>query len=237
MAASVERAATSVAGRASLATERWAAGASAQRRMMSGRARLLTMLGSLLLLGMFLVPLWSITLHAPQYPEGLGLRIRLTTVTGERPNDLATINGLNHYIGMRPINPDAIPELRYFPFVVGALVALGLGAAVFARRKLLVGWLAGLVVFGIVGLVDFWRWAYDYGHNLDAEHAIIKVPGMSYQPPLIGSKQLLNFTADSWPALGTWLALAAFALGIAALVVDRRRAAPTPSAVRVDTRS
>jgi hypothetical protein len=124
---------------------------------------------------------------------------------------------------MRPIEPSAIPELRYFPFVVGALAALGLVAALLGKRRLVLAWLTGVALFGAVGLADFWRWAYDYGHNLDAEHAIIKVPGMTYQPPLIGSKQLLNFTAESWPAVGAWLALAAFALGVVALVLDRGR--------------
>lgn len=48
---------------------------------------------------------------------------------------------------------------------------------------------------------DFWLWEYDYGHNLDP-HAIIKIEGMSYQPPLFGTEQLLNFTASSYPAIG-----------------------------------
>jgi len=48
------------------------------------------------------------------------------------------------------------------------------------------------VLFGIIAMVDFWRWEYDYGHDLDPNAAII-VPGMAYQPPLIGFKQLLNF--------------------------------------------
>ena len=195
--------------------------AARRRRAMSIRSRLAVGAGAVLLLGLFVAPLWRISLRAPQYPEGLGLYIRLTTVTGARPNDLGNINGLNHYIGMRPIQPAAIPELRYFPLVVGALVGLGAIAALVGRRRLVGAWLTGLGLFGAVGLADFWRWAYDYGHNLDAEHAIIKVPGMSYQPPLIGSKQLLNFTAESWPAVGAWLALAAFALGVVALWIDR----------------
>ena len=41
------------------------------------------------------------------------------------------------------------------------------------------------------------------------ENAIIVIPGMSYQPPLIGSKQLLNFVATAWPGG------AAIALGLA----------------------
>ena len=50
-------------------------------------------------------------------------------------------------------------------------------------------------MLGVVALSDFYHWEYEYGHDLDTVHAIIKVPGMTYQPPLIGSKQLLNFTA------------------------------------------
>lgn len=45
---------------------------------------------------------------------------------------------------------------------------------------------------------------YNYGHNLDPNAAII-VPGMAYQPPLIGFKQLLNFGAFSIPDKGGWL--------------------------------
>jgi len=188
---------------------------------MSRLSRILTAVGALLLLALYVLPLWSIALFAPQYPEGLGMRIRLTTVTGDRPTDLATINGLNHYIGMRAIEPDSIRELHYFPLIVGALIVLGLVAAAIGKRGVLIAWLTGLAAFGVAGLIDFWRWSYDYGHNLDFERAIIKVPGMSYQPPLIGTKQLLNFTATSWPAAGAWLALAAFLLGVAALLLTR----------------
>jgi copper chaperone NosL len=62
-------------------------------------------------------------------------------------------------------------------------------------------WASFFVIIGIVGLIDFYSWEYDYGHNLDP-HAAIKVPGMNYQPPVIGSKQLLNFTAYSYPDIG-----------------------------------
>jgi hypothetical protein len=79
--------------------------------------------------------------------------------------------------------------------------------------------LAAFGVLGVVGLWDFWHWEHDYGHNLDFQHAIIKVPGMTYQPPLIGSKQLLNFTATSWPAAGAICLGVAFVLGVAAMFV------------------
>lgn len=190
---------------------------------MTKLSRTLLAAASVLVLGAFVFPLWRIDLLAPQYPEGLGMLIRVNEVTGIKPNDLANINGLNHYIGMKPIESDAIPELRVMPWIVAGLAAFGLVGALVGRRRLLVAWLGAFATLAVVGLIDFWRWEYDYGHNIDFEHAIIKVPGMTYQPPLIGTKQLLNFTASSWPALGAICLGAAFALGAAALLIVRRQ--------------
>jgi copper chaperone NosL len=192
---------------------------------MTRLSRVLLAIASVLLLGAFVFPLWRIDLVAPQYPEGLGMLIRVNAVTGIKPNDLANINGLNHYIGMKPIEPDAIPELRFMPWIVAGLAAFGLVGALIGRRRLLVAWLGAFATLAVVGLIDFWRWEYNYGHDIDFEHAIIKVPGMTYQPPLIGTKQLLNFTAASWPALGAICLGGAFALGAVALMVARRQKA------------
>jgi copper chaperone NosL len=184
--------------------------------------RLLVLLASVLLLGVFVFPLWNVRLTAPQYPEGLGMHIRINTVEGATENDLDNINNLNHYIGMKRIEADAIPELRIMPWIVVGIVLTGLATAVFARRRMLYGWTAGFVAIAVIGLIDFWKWEYDYGHHLDGEHAIIKIPGMSYQPPLIGAKQLLNFRATSWPSVGGLLAGAAMALAVAAVILAWR---------------
>jgi len=197
---------------------------------MTRRARLLMLIASLLVGGALLLPLWEVRLVAPQYPEGLGLRIHLNTVVGIKPNDLQSINGLNHYIGMKTIEPDAIPELRYMPWVVVALMVGGMLAAWRSARRGMMVWLAAFVVLGCVGLWDFYRWEYDYGHNLDRENAIIVVPGMNYQPPLLGSKQLLNFTATSFPGAGTYLLGGGFLLAMGAVLIDRRRRDGSPAA-------
>lgn len=189
--------------------------------MLSLRARLALVVASALLALMYALPIWRVTLAAPQYPEGLGMQIWLNTITGIKPNDLDNINNLNHYIGMKRIVPASIPELRWMPVIVGCLAALAAAAAATRNRKLATLFVVAMIALSVVGLVDFYRWEYDYGHNLDLENAIIKIPGMSYQPPLIGSKQLLNFTASSWPAAGGLAAMAALVLGILALWVDR----------------
>ena len=185
-------------------------------------SRLLAAAASLLLLVLYVTPLWRISLIAPQYPEGLGMRIWIDKLGGVKEYDLDNINQLNHYIGMRVIDPQAIPELRYMPWVLAALIASGLAVALLGRRRALYGWVAGFVVAATAGLLDFWKWTYDYGHNLDWENAIIKVPGTVYQPPIIGTKQILNFTATSWPDVGGVAAGVAMALAFAAVLVARR---------------
>ena len=186
------------------------------------RSRILVAIAALLLCGLYLVPLWRIQLHAPQYPEGIGLLIRVNTISGMKEQDLNNINGLNHYIGMKTIDPASIPVLTAMPWVVGGLAVLALGVAVIGLRVALFGWLAAFAVAGLAGLAEFYLWSYDYGHNLAAD-AVIKVPGMTYQPPLIGTKQLLNFTASSWPDIGSYLAVVAFLLGVVALLPLVRR--------------
>jgi copper chaperone NosL len=167
-------------------------------------------------------PLWHIGLKAPQYPEGIGMYIWADQITGEKPHDLTSLNNLNHYIGMKPIVPESIPELRFMPWILVALVASGLAAAATGRRALLHAWAAIFVAVSVAGIADFWRWGYDYGHDLDPT-AAIKVPGMSYQPPLIGTKQLLNFQATSWPAAGGWTLMAAVAIALAVCLLEWRR--------------
>ena len=132
----------------------------------------LLVFAALLLLLTFFVPLWQISLEAPQYPEGLGLYIHLHTITGQEPNHLKLINGLNHYIGMQAIVPESIPELRILPYVVGFLVLFGLVTALANRKKLIIVWLALLTLVATAGMIDFYLWEYDYGHDLDLDRPI-----------------------------------------------------------------
>jgi len=180
---------------------------------MSRSSRLWLAVAALSLALVYWLPLWHVGLKAPQYPEGLGLYIGINRIVGEQPQDLESINGLNHYIGMKRITPADIPELRFMPWLVAGLIGLGLVAALSGRRPLLYAWVVLFAAGAAAGLADFYRWGYDYGHNLDPQ-AIIKIPGMSYQPPLLGSKQLLNFHATSWPAAGGWILIAALGIGV-----------------------
>ncbi len=184
-------------------------------------SRGLLALASLLLILTYFLPLWRIELVAPQYPEGLRMFIWVNRITGGTEFDLYNINLLNHYIGMKPIEPEAIPELKIMPFIIGFLIAFGLLSAILGKRVLLYAWVITFVLLGVAGLADFYKWEYDYGHNLDP-NAPIKIPGLAYQPPLIGTKQLLNMLASSFPDVGGYIAVVSLFLGFLAIAIDLR---------------
>jgi len=183
---------------------------------MSVTRRILIALSALLLLGVYLVPIWQIQLQAPQYPEGIGLLIHHNTITGNRPQDLRNINGLNHYIGMKSIEPDMVPALKIIPYAIIFYVIFGLVVAATGSVKLGWIWIALIMAGLIAAFVDFYLWGYDYGHNLDP-NAAIKVPGLTYQPPLIGSKQLLNMRATSMPHWGSAIVGISFIIAVSTL--------------------
>jgi copper chaperone NosL len=146
------------------------------------------------------LPFWKIDLWAPQYPEGLGLKIWTDHIGG----DVEVINGLNHYIGMRTLHTNDFWEFSILNYIIYALAGLAILVALFRKKALFFAYYILFMIFAVLALYDFWRWEYDYGHNLDPT-APIQVPGMAYQPPLIGYKQLLNFGAYSMPDTGGWI--------------------------------
>ncbi len=187
-------------------------------------ARLLMAIAALCLLANFVLPLWHIHLIAPQYPDGVGFYIHINKLSDENPGDIQNIDILNHYVGMKPL-PKQLPEFQWFPVIVATMAALALIVAVFLRPSLILIWIAIMILLGIAGLYDFYQWLYHYGTNLDP-NAPIKLLDengnpMTYVPPLLGVKQLLNFTVYSFPALGGYLVVVAILLAALSFFLSR----------------
>ncbi len=188
--------------------------------------RILLALAVLAMISGYFLPLWEIQLWAPQYPEGLNMKIWLDHLGG----DFDIINGLNHYIGMRHIKQEMFPEFLYMGYVLGFLIVAGFVPVITGKRRWLQLFVVILFLGAGLGIFDFYRWGYDYGHNLDPK-AAISVPGMTYDPPIIGYKSLLNFVAYSGPDKGGWVLIAAGVLSTALLVCEgfmaRRKSSKT----------
>jgi hypothetical protein len=171
------------------------------------KSNIIMLLASISILGLFLFPLWNITLEAPQYPIPLGMDIYINDFADANPHDIKNINLMNHYVGMKYI-PESIPEFKVFPAVIITMSILGLLVGLKGNYKWFLGWLIVMVILAGAGIYDFYLWEHDYGHNLDPK-AIMKFTNpdgsiMGFQPPLFGSKDILNFRAHSYPQLGAY---------------------------------
>lgn len=192
------------------------------KNSLSSLTRYITLICSIALVVVIFVPMWRIDLVAPQYPEGLYMKIYPDKLGG----NVEIINGLNHYIGMKKIIEEDFIEFKVLPYIIGGLSLFGL-IVFFTRKKwLFYTWTVVYILFGVIAMYDFYRWEYDYGHNLDPTAAII-VPGMSYQPPLIGYKQLLNFGAYSFPDVGGYIFIVVGILLLAGIYIEWRKSKKT----------
>ncbi|MFD1314607.1 hypothetical protein [Namhaeicola litoreus] len=191
------------------------------------KSKILMIIGSLLLLSLFVFPLWNITLEAPQYPIPLGMDIHINKFTDYHEHDIKNINLMNHYVGMKYI-PETIPEFKIFPIVIIAMVILGVAIGFSGKYKLYLFWFILMSVLCIAGMYDFYLWEYDYGHDLDPKAIMqFKNPDgspMGFQPPLFGSKDILNFRAHSYPKAGGYLMFVGISLTFIAFLVGKKEA-------------
>ena len=167
-----------------------------------GKASILLVI--LFLATLWVFPMWRIDLRAPQYPGGLSMKIWINDVKG----DVDIINGLNHYIGMSSIHKKDFPEFVFLPDAIIVFMVVGIAVLLLNRKVGYFIWTFLFTFIAIFSFYDFYKWEYNYGHNLDPA-APIKVPGLSYQPPLFGYKKLLNFEVLSQPDIAGWFYIGA----------------------------
>ena len=176
----------------------------------------------------FTMPLWNIRMTAPQYPDGLSVDIYAHTIEGgNQGRDLNEINTLNHYIGMHKIDRGELSDLDWIPFAIGALVLLTLRVAVIGDGRAILDLAVLTGYFTLFSAARFAFRLYSYGHNLDPTAPIRMDP---FTPAILGTKQIANFTASSYPRGASFLigGFAAVVVGIAALHLLRASPRPAP---------
>ena len=152
----------------------------------------------LLLVSMFL-PYWKMTLNAPQYPSGLSVEVFVNRMTG----DVAEIDGLNHYIGMRPLGEAAQLERAVSMVAVVFLVLLVL-AAIYVHSP----WAALLalpaILWPFIFIADMYYWMRHFGLNLDPT-APLSSSIDPFVPPILGSGMVGQVETVATFQLGLWL--------------------------------
>jgi hypothetical protein len=192
--------------------------------------RLLMIAAAACLVVTFFMPLWNLTMFAPQYPNGLRLDIYDHALRGGNGGqDVKEINVLNHYIGMHDLAEEDFTEFKWMPFVVGGIALLILRAVVHGTVAALVDASVVFFYFGAFSLWSFGYKLYRYGHDL-APTAAVKVD--PFMPPMFGYSKIANFEVYSYPQPATYVMLVALLLLATAFWIAWRTARRTaPRAV------
>ena len=169
------------------------------------------------------LPLWTMTMRAPQYPKGLRIEAYGTGMTG----DLSELNILNHYIGMQPLESAPPLETKLFPIGIAALVILCLASPCHRYLR----WLGVTAVMAMpIGvLVDLQWWLYTYGHSLNPK-APIRLP--PFTPLVLGTSTMGNFESTSMISTGMVCLFGAAALLVASGRFGRKASRPPLSTTR-----
>jgi copper chaperone NosL len=193
------------------------------RRPLNLTSRLLMIVAAGFAVAAVFLPLWKIHLVAPQYREGLSLHIySYQLVGGNRGQDLVEINGLNHYIGMKPLQQADFVEMTWLPFVFGIFALLSLRAAVIGRMASLIDLGVLFLYFGAFSMGNFYYRLYSYGHHLDPRAPVTIEP---FTPIMLGSQKIANFVQTSLPQSGAIL-LGLFPVMISAAMWLSRKEEP-----------
>jgi len=178
--------------------------------------RVFPVIAAVLLVASIFLPYWHLKLHAPQYPRGLEARITVRTFEG----DVREINGLNHYIGMRPLDEGGEIERSLSIFAIPAMAALA-GAMMIRRRWF---WLLAVpaILYPVVFTADLFYWLHNFGHNLDPTAALSASIG-EFTPAILGEGKVGQFRTTAFYDVGFGLAALASVLLIVAVVVRLRR--------------
>jgi hypothetical protein len=172
-----------------------------------------------LILSIFL-PYWNMTLEAPQYPNGLHVRTYVNRLEG----DVQEIDGLNHYIGMRPLEEAARLE-RSLSIALIAATALLVIAAIFIHSR----WAALLalpaVVYPFVFIIDMYYWLRNFGQNLDPTAALSNYIE-PFVPTVLGEGLIGQFRTVATLGPGFYLAFLASILILVGLYFQRKAYKP-----------
>jgi len=173
----------------------------------------------LLIISIFL-PYWEMELLAPQYPKGLHITAYANRLTG----DVFEIDGLNHYIGMRPLEEAAQFEKSVSVIGIAALSLLIL-AAIFVHTKWVVLLVLPAILMPILFLADLQFWLWKFGTDLDPK-APLSSAIKPFVPTVLGRGIIAQFETIATPGTGLYLAIIASILCVVGLYFHRKAYKP-----------
>ena len=170
-------------------------------------------------IGVASLPIWAVSLEAPNYPkeafpQGIPVFFHFDGFSGE----VHEMNTINHYVGMDPMYVGG-----YFEREIGtyALLLLSLAMIYFIayNNKIFTYAMLVPVSLPILFIADYSYWLYWFGHNLHDWGAFKIKP---FMPTVFGDGKIAQFTTHSYPTIGFYLIIAISLLSLLAFFAKQK---------------
>jgi hypothetical protein len=150
------------------------------------------------------LPIWAVSLEAPNYPkkafpEGIPVFFHFDGYSGE----VHEMNTINHYVGMDPMWVGGTIERE---IGIYALLFLSLGIIFFIlyNNKIFNYLMLIPASLPFLFIADYSYWLYWFGHNLHDWGAFKIKP---FMPTVFGDGKIAQFVTHSYPTIGFYMIL------------------------------
>jgi hypothetical protein len=170
-------------------------------------------------IGVASLPIWAVSLEAPNYPkdafpEGIPVYFHFDGFSGE----IHEMNTINHYVGMDPMWVGGTLERE---IGIYALLALSLGMIYFIayNNKIFNYVMLVPASLPLLFIADYSYWLYWFGHNLHDWGAFKIKP---FMPTVFGDGKIAQFTTHSYPTIGFYMIVAISLLSLLAFFAKQK---------------
>jgi len=170
-------------------------------------------------LGVASLPIWAVSLEAPNYPkeafpEGIPVFFHFDGYSGE----VHEMNTINHYVGMDPMWVGGKLE-REIGIYALLLLSLGMIYFILYNNKILTYLMLIPASLPILFIADYSYWLYWFGHNLHDWGAFKIKP---FMPTVFGDGKIAQFITHSYPTIGFYMILAISLLSLLAFFAKKK---------------
>lgn len=146
----------------------------------------------------FFFPFWRIVLIGRPY-NNIGVDLYLNKIDSLNNFDIDTINTLNHYVGMKPINfLEFLLELKFI-FFLFIFIFIFLILNYFLKSNFISFICIYLYIFFFFSCFSFLINFSEFFGKIINKDAVLYVNNFNYSFPYIGCKKILNMISNSFP--------------------------------------
>ena len=170
-------------------------------------------------IGVASLPIWAVSLEAPNYPkeafpEGIPVYFHFDGYSGE----VHEMNTINHYVGMDPMWVGGHFERAIGPYAM-LLLTLGIILFIFYDKKIFNYIMLIPAALPLIFIADYSYWLYWFGHNLHDWGAFKIKP---FMPTVFGDGKIAQFTTHSYPTIGFYMLVAVSILSLLAFFAKQK---------------